>query len=105
MHFNFNSDQNFLKRLDFVVLEREKKYTHTYKERERRVNYIALSPIFRLGMTSAAPAFLTFGRNQSAAYKFSDAGYDVWIANARGNTYSKRHMTLSPADPRFWEFS
>lgn len=29
------------------------------------------------GMTSAAPAFLTFGRDTSAAYKFADAGYDV----------------------------
>lgn len=27
-------------------------------------------------MTSAAPAFLTFGRETSAAYKFAQAGYD-----------------------------
>lgn len=56
-------------------------------------------------MTSAAPAFLTFGRNTSAAYKFADAGYDVWIANARGNTYSRQHITMHPNDPQFWDFS
>lgn len=61
--------------------------------------------ILFVGMTSAAPAFLTFGRNSSAAYKFSDAGFDVWIGNARGNTYSRRHITLSPNDPKFWDFS
>lgn len=58
-----------------------------------------------LGMTSAAPAFLTFGRNTSSAYKFADAGYDVWIGNARGNTYSRQHMTINPDDPKFWDFS
>lgn len=56
-------------------------------------------------MTSAGAAFLTFGRNSSAAYKFSDAGFDVWIGNARGTTYSRRHMTLDPNDPKFWDFS
>lgn len=57
------------------------------------------------GMTSAAPAYLTFGRSTSAAYKLSDEGYDVWIGNARGNTYSRRHVTLSPKNPKFWDFS
>lgn len=56
-------------------------------------------------MTSAAPAFLVLGRNRSIAYVFSDAGYDVWIGNARGSMFSKQHITLTPHDPRFWEFS
>lgn len=56
-------------------------------------------------MIAAAPEFLALGRNRSAGYIFSDAGYDVWLGNARGNTYSKRHKSLSPNDPRFWEFS
>lgn len=63
----------------------------------------AFSKRIVLGMTSAAPAF--FFRNSSTAYRFSDAGYDVWLGNARGNTYCKRHMTMHPSDPKFWEFS
>lgn len=58
-----------------------------------------------IGMTSAAPAYLAYGRQNSAAYKFSDAGFDVWIANARGNTYSRRHILLNPNQPEFWNFS
>lgn len=27
------------------------------------------------------------------------------MGNARGNTYSRRHVTLKPSDPKFWEFS
>lgn len=36
----------------------------------------------------------------------SDEGYDVWMGNARGNTFSKRHITLDPKKDarKFWEF-
>lgn len=35
----------------------------------------------------------------------ADAGYDVWLGNARGNTYSKRHISLKHDDSQFWDFS
>jgi len=38
-------------------------------------------------------------------YLMADAGYDVWLGNFRGNTYSRRHTTLDPKDIKFWEFS
>ena len=33
------------------------------------------------------------------------SGYDVWIANRRGNKYSCKHTTLSTLDTKFWSFS
>lgn len=34
------------------------------------------------------------------------AGLDVWMANPRGNTYSRRNVNgLFPYQPRFWYFS
>ncbi|XP_011312364.1 lipase member K [Fopius arisanus] len=57
------------------------------------------------GMAGSADCFVLFAPNISLAYQLSDAGYDVWLGNLRGNTYSRRHTTVSPEDPLFWDFS
>lgn len=38
-------------------------------------------------------------------YLLSDRGYDVWLANSRGNTYSRKHVYLDPKEPSYWNFS
>uniref|UniRef100_T1GXH1 AB hydrolase-1 domain-containing protein n=1 Tax=Megaselia scalaris TaxID=36166 RepID=T1GXH1_MEGSC len=41
----------------------------------------------------------------SDTFLLADAGYDVWLANTRGNSYSRAHNTLTMENEDFWEFS
>jgi len=40
------------------------------------------------------------------AFQLSDLGFDVWLGNSRGNTYSRKHVSLNAdEDLGYWNFS
>ena len=57
------------------------------------------------GLISNSDCWLNSGPENSLAYNLVDAGYDVWLGNARGNIYSRNNSRLSPNHPNFWRFS
>ncbi|CAK1590800.1 unnamed protein product [Parnassius mnemosyne] len=58
------------------------------------------------GLLQSSDAWLDAGPEDGLAYLISDAGYDLWVGNVRGNYYSRSHVRLNPdRDPEFWKFS
>jgi lysosomal acid lipase/cholesteryl ester hydrolase len=57
------------------------------------------------GLLSAASDWVINFPEQSLGFILSDAGYDVWMGNTRGNTYSRKHVKYTPDMAAFWNFS
>ncbi|KAE8955875.1 hypothetical protein PR002_g31650 [Phytophthora rubi] len=57
------------------------------------------------GIIESSFAWVCNYRNQSLAFVLADAGYDVWIGNSRGNTYSNESTHYTTDDDEFWDFS
>ena len=42
---------------------------------------------------------------KNLGFTLSRLGYDVWLSNARGNTYCRNHTSLRPTHKKFWDFT
>lgn len=63
-------------------------------------------PVFmQHGLLGSSSSWILACPEKAPAYIMADAGYDVWLGNARGNHYSRNHTHLSPDEERFWDFS
>ncbi|XP_017486991.1 PREDICTED: lipase 3-like, partial [Rhagoletis zephyria] len=73
----------------------------------RLENQNATKRVFFLlhGVLSSSDCWILNGPNDALAFLLADAGYDVWLGNARGNVYSRNNIYLNPSQRSFWAFS
>ncbi|XP_025265041.1 lipase 3 isoform X2 [Camponotus floridanus] len=65
----------------------------------------SLPVLLQHGLLGSSADWLVLGKDKAFAYLLADQGYDVWLGNFRGNIYSRAHVSLSPSNPTFWDFS
>ncbi|KAF2356528.1 Alpha/beta hydrolase fold-1 [Trinorchestia longiramus] len=73
---------------------------HTKNQKNPNVVFLA-----HCAACSSADYVLS-GPNNALGLLLADEGYDVWLGDFRGNTYSRNHTTFNPdKDSQFWHFS
>ncbi|KAF1334313.1 Lipase, partial [Globisporangium splendens] len=80
----------------------------SYDETQRNVSAAPNKPAVYLihGLLDSSYTYVLNFRTQSLAYILADAGYDVWLGNNRGTTWSREHLDFNPdKDDAFWDFS
>ncbi|KOB73151.1 Triacylglycerol lipase [Operophtera brumata] len=61
--------------------------------------------ILHHGLFASSADWILNGPGKGLAYVLSDAGYDVWMPNMRGNKYSREHISLKTDTKAYWNFS
>ncbi|XP_030080404.1 lipase 1-like [Drosophila hydei] len=72
-----------------------------------RISRPGAKPVLLMhGLLDSSATWIMLGPHSGLGYFLYNAGYDVWMANARGTRYSRSHVKLNPnTDKAYWSFS
>merc|ERR1739838_1008706 len=77
---------------------------HTADSRRTQTTYRP-AVFLQHGLLSSSADWVVTGPGNGLAFLLSDQGYDVWMGNYRGNTYSHQHVNKDIDKKTYWAFS
>lgn len=57
---------------------------------------------------NSADCWIVTHAEEAPAFVLANEGYDVWLGNSRGSSYSRKHKKYDPdgtSKSKFWDFS
>ena len=61
--------------------------------------------VLQHGLLDSSATWIVNTPGESLGFLLADAGFDVWMPNSRGTTFSRNHTGFDPSNPTFWDFS
>lgn len=102
-HHNVTTSDGYILSVFRLPLSYDQSQRHRDKTSVGRVNKPAV--LLLHGLLDSSFTWVSNFRHQSLAYLLADAGYDVYLGNNRGTTWSRRHVFLDITSRDFWDFS
>ena len=102
--YGYPFEQHYINTKDGYIL---KLFRIPHERIQEKRNDTPRPPILiQHGIFDSSDFSVVHGPEKSIAFVLANFGYDVWVANSRGNKHSRQHKTLNPdKDTAFWDFS
>ncbi|ESN97502.1 hypothetical protein HELRODRAFT_185901 [Helobdella robusta] len=103
----YPAEEHFVRTTDGFILglHRINKMVDCSQREDKNCNANKPAVLLLHGLLESSTSWVLNQPHQSLGYILADAGYDVWMGNVRGNTYSRQHVDYSPRDDKFWNWS